>query len=847
MEAAGLHVRLKQSLELLRLASRRATSPRRPPYQPSPRPESVELARAHFWQEQSLATSIQNSSEISKRRTKRKKRDFQNSPRSSESNETKDVIETKNPAARVARSISSSLRNRFRRAFSKPSIELPPQHLDATRAHFTDGVFGEVATNAFDSYVQDQLNNPRRASLYEDPWHETINDKDLHKLSTIRSVNNSSGSLSASSKSRVTSWTNTTTTDSLHDTPLERKRLSVIQEDGGPHQPSSSAGTHLGGVSIFRRPLPYTVGQHPDPQRLYSALLRRMNQESDERAALLQQELDHQHVEEHEPSNDRHTVQHNTTRAVSESNTLNVSSRIDTSDLDTGPTEKLRSSGCRSRYVFDINASDESIYSRRMDGTVDLPSNYATNTSKYILPEQINDAQDHRTQMHEWKDEGNPFKESVVTLNTADVLPITSCEGEVPHYGFPNDRNTAHVRQNLARNAQYCIDSHENPGKFQSDSNDVLLKPACHVREDAQIDVGYSGSFPGAAQQLSQTVAPVVQRKLSKRDENYGLRTLTPSSGLPDQLLVAKRRFPLLNVKQVSKNSTPMPSRSNSLTRSQSGLLQQSASSNPAAPSMTVPSHDKGSKIVTSLRKISPENVANALKAKASTALMNHRKQGKENRPAIEFPVAKEDEDNGQPVSTPGPGYLALRSGNNNSDERSMRRNNKDLGTESPTNLIKATLSARLSRPFNMDTPEMNRPFDSIYLGKREMGFNDTAGGRLSVARTNGQGQNASYKAQASCERDPGGYGGLGPSPFESQTPTEHEEDTALPHIPTPEDKQKMKVGGMLGATLSTKRMVSNFLRSRRKGGNSTEDGANATHEEDVEAETPTKSSPLFI
>lgn len=198
--------------------------------------------------------------------------------------EDKDPLESKNAALRVARSISSSLRNRFKQAFSKPTLDLPPQQMDASRAHFGDDVFVSEGNGGFDNYYSDDLAERQRTNLYRSPWHEHVEDEDGQQLPTIIPVNMSNSSLAGSSKSRVTSWTNTTISEPTQETLIERKRLSVIQEDGGPHQPSSSAGTHIGGVSVFRKPLPSQAGRGPDAQRLYSALVRRMNQESADRA-----------------------------------------------------------------------------------------------------------------------------------------------------------------------------------------------------------------------------------------------------------------------------------------------------------------------------------------------------------------------------------------------------------------------------------------------------------------------------------------------------------------------------------------------------------------------------------
>lgn len=263
-------------MDALRLAKRRVTSPEKSSSYAACRPESVELARAQFIQATTSPQLLTGSALGKKRST----RELRSSVRSEKSIETKSPVNNRSSALHVARSISSSLRNRFKQAFGKPAFGLPPQQLDAARAHFGDDIFGDVGNGGFDNYHADCPAEEQRRSLYESPWHEDVTEEHQHRLSTIIPVNASNSSLAGSSKSRVTSWTNTTISEPTQETLIERKRLSVIQEDGGPHQPSNSAGTHIGGVSVFRKPLPSQAGRGPDPQRLYSALVRRMNQES---------------------------------------------------------------------------------------------------------------------------------------------------------------------------------------------------------------------------------------------------------------------------------------------------------------------------------------------------------------------------------------------------------------------------------------------------------------------------------------------------------------------------------------------------------------------------------------
>ncbi|KAK5949415.1 hypothetical protein OHC33_009588 [Knufia fluminis] len=831
LDGPGLKLRLKKSFDVLKFTRRRATSPEKPPHNSPYRPESVELARTQFLQSHSSPQPLDGSPDVLYNGQRRQKKDFRSSLRSSDSAEPKELQVPKHSALTAARSISSSLRNRFKRAFSKPDSCLPPQQLDAARAHFGDATFGDIGNGGFDSYLTEENHELRRGSLYDDPWHEKVDDEDLRKLATMAPVNKSNESLSASSKSRVTSWTNTTTTGSMRETPLERKRLSVIQEDGGPHQPSSSAGTHLGSVSVFRKPLPLPPGQQPNPQRLYSALVRRMNQESVDRASIAEEEDEESH-------SSAARIPERTIRAVTSSTAAGPYTEHETAEDDAVGGHQVPSNVADAvREAFRYNHSEESVYSRRDNGAPNPDYQHCVNISEQDIGARDMPLFGKDINMYRLANKSNPYA-SDLTFDDA-LRSNNHTGGSVDSSRLETSRGITHVRQKSVREVQYRVmptpEINQSQASFKSESE--ISKAPSHVREQAQINSDQTTPVPSkfANDPISKALNHIV--KSSGDNDRNDSRTPTPSEAVPDQLSVAKKRFPLLNVKQVSKNNTPIPSRNSSLTRSQSGLLQQMADAERQQNSK----HEN--KLATSLRKISPENVANLLKGKKSLAVLSHKKLEKENRPISGENTPETKVDEAHAASTPGPSYLAMRSGN--SAGQLMKQKETNNHSESPTDLVKATLSARLSRPFDMDTPNLNRPFDSMYLGKREIGHQDTTGGRLSVAQAQ-QAQNhvLGYDKRRSFERGPGGYGGLGPSPFDGQTPVKQEEETALPHFPTPEDQLKHKSSKM-GMSLGSKRMVSNFLRSRRKAVSS-EEGA-AVHEEDVQGETPGKDSPLYV
>ena len=195
-----------------------------------------------------------------------------------------------------ARNISSSLKDRLKRVFQRipPSGDpLPVQQLDASRPHFRD-------------YMASSSELDRERYTIPRPDEELLHRVDsrassLHRLpihlgrggppGSIRSVH-SNDSLNIA-KSRVTSWTDSTAANTLTSNQLkehlllEKKRLSIIQENGGPYQPSSGAAQAgsktQSGYSIFRKPLGNNDGskivKSLDSQRVFSALQKKLHED----------------------------------------------------------------------------------------------------------------------------------------------------------------------------------------------------------------------------------------------------------------------------------------------------------------------------------------------------------------------------------------------------------------------------------------------------------------------------------------------------------------------------------------------------------------------------------------
>lgn len=132
------------------------------------------------------------------------------------------------------------------------------------------------------------------ANIYDPPTivdeadDKSISDERYDTVSHLLPPLTSRDSLVSNSQSRVTSWTNSSVTSlGLRSVSVQKHRLSVIKEDGGPHQPSSSAGCHVGGVACVQTsgqtmPSAGPILSQVDSQRIYSALIKRISQEEAE-------------------------------------------------------------------------------------------------------------------------------------------------------------------------------------------------------------------------------------------------------------------------------------------------------------------------------------------------------------------------------------------------------------------------------------------------------------------------------------------------------------------------------------------------------------------------------------
>lgn len=192
---------------------------------------------------------------------------------------------TKRGFGNKARSLSVSLKNRLKRVFSRtPDAEevLPVQQVDAGRLHFGDSISPSSGVDQQYHPVPSPNHDIVRNTISRESMLIDI-PKLLDKPSnpgSIRSVRSDDDI--SNTRSRATSWTNSTATNTITSNQTkEKKRLSIIQENGGPYQPSSPI-RHYGDLgSLFHQPFrSNSVGARAgiDSRRIYSAIQKRIDE-----------------------------------------------------------------------------------------------------------------------------------------------------------------------------------------------------------------------------------------------------------------------------------------------------------------------------------------------------------------------------------------------------------------------------------------------------------------------------------------------------------------------------------------------------------------------------------------
>lgn len=849
----SFRVRLKQSLTSLRPKSRVTQYTRASAG--AAHDEAVRIARAQFFEEEQRRQEGRQS-EATKVDLTALHRPFRKRFKTSQ-NLGSDGSSTPTGNGRGSiltdvgkRSFSASLRARLRRALRKTAKEkdsMPPQQLEAQRSHFGELGADTESISGFDAYCAEEENRHRRQSAYFCLTPEQNHPEDRDEMPYNLQLTASHESLHSNTRSRVTSWTNSSMTGSvgLRSGPIERNRLSIIKEDGGPHQPSSSVGRHFGGVSLFQEPIhSSTTDGHTlapvDSQRVYSALIKRINQEEAEieRTRVAFEAIN----EEQDNCPGQRTDARPTIRVVHSSSSLTTmpvgnpcrqfsSHSSSENHMAGGMTpEQHKENLERRRERLAMQESQSSFFPFSSEQHPPAPSPF-----KRFLHDRRHDERSSN-----WGENTDPDGSSVVVKRDSSNGVI-----DRRRFGFSSDSVYSRTT-NGGSNDQY---------RPPVGSSDELPDPANSVSEVAGMATIMASVYsrsdvtsPSAPNHLEIGQTQTSEwnpwsETLNARPEDIGNLGEThrrePALAAPEEgrRSVDVEGFPATTRPNVSYHPerpvdvggapTGIPSEPKidlSAGNRRSGLLGTGRAEALSTISNQV---EDGRGTTESLRKLSPRNLAKRLREKKTQVMARQDEPGKEN--------IRADQSESPPMSTPGKKQLQFRNGNTTGRLRkrgSETAFNARKGLystppsalaltstppsrcdESPSEKARHQLVARLSRPFNMDVPPHNRPFDSTYLGKRTPRYADTIGNsRLSVAPC------FPVKADGSDTPD-SGENGAG-------------ETYGIPSESSTVGRSAAKILGLF----NSKRMVSNFLKSRRAERSASESGLSMA-----------RGSPAFI
>ncbi|PGH05257.1 hypothetical protein AJ80_08365 [Polytolypa hystricis UAMH7299] len=256
-------------------------------YRQQPQDAAVQLARDQFLQNMAQQAKIDDAESLYARKQRQVTRPFRKSLRSTSGMSTQSGISSGNQVTPKGRSFSFSIKKGLRRIFGRSSTsQQEPDNASTQR----EGGHGTQFSDYVDSEVHDgedkMLGNQGQES------HSMYGDYSANfsgRPASVRTMK-STDSFSIAS-SRITSWANSTATNTLAARPVtsEGNRLSVIDELNDPREacPSALSLHYNDGYSVFRQPLQIITGGNSsdttiDSHRVYSALRRRINESSSE-------------------------------------------------------------------------------------------------------------------------------------------------------------------------------------------------------------------------------------------------------------------------------------------------------------------------------------------------------------------------------------------------------------------------------------------------------------------------------------------------------------------------------------------------------------------------------------
>lgn len=287
-----LNHRVRRSYSFLRGESDRLTSSATPRLSQD---EAIQFARDEYLRQLEEQRLKEKRSFLALGKKAKAQKAFRKTVRTGSSNSYGSAIESpmavsadlniKKGFGHKARSLSLSLKNKLKKVFYRTAdVEevLPTQQIDATRPYFGD----YMSTSSGVDQQYHHIPSPdsetlQRSMSRESPLRNTaVFVAKAASPGSIRSAQ--SDDEISNGKSRVTSWTNSTAANTMTSNQLlDKKRLSVIQEHGGPYQPSNTIRNYGNLGEIFRQPIKNdAIGAQkrgdPDSHRVYSALQRKL-------------------------------------------------------------------------------------------------------------------------------------------------------------------------------------------------------------------------------------------------------------------------------------------------------------------------------------------------------------------------------------------------------------------------------------------------------------------------------------------------------------------------------------------------------------------------------------------
>lgn len=252
----------------------------------------AQLAREQYLREVEEKKSRVGSSSLAAGHHRKSQRTFRRSVRSSSTNSYGSAMASsptvptapafKKGLGYKARSLSFSLKQKLKQVFHRPpELEetIPIQQIKASRPHF--GKYTSTYPGVDQEYHQ--IPSPDNETLHKARSRESSFGKvppfpeSLSPAKSIRSVRSED-----EGSPLFTSWANQTPVNILTSTQSrEKKRLSVIQEHGGPHQPSSSVHNYADPSDVFHTPMRNSstgeqIEAYIDSQKMYSALQQKI-------------------------------------------------------------------------------------------------------------------------------------------------------------------------------------------------------------------------------------------------------------------------------------------------------------------------------------------------------------------------------------------------------------------------------------------------------------------------------------------------------------------------------------------------------------------------------------------